>query len=226
MSHLIIKELSKGYQDGEDIRWVLHDLNFIMEQGSFISIMGSSGAGKSSFLNCVGALDTFQSGSIDINGFRITNDIDREQLVEIRKNMLSFIFQNHYLMPDFSVLENTIIPLMVKGVSKKEARKIALDTLEKVGIANRASALPAEISGGESQRAAVARALVGNPALILADEPTGNLDEANTNSFIELLRELKESEQLSIIVVTHEQRLADAADQKYELAHGKLSQID
>lgn len=226
MSHLDIKGLSKGYQDGDSIRWVLHELDFIMEQGSFVSIMGSSGAGKSSLLNCVGALDTFQSGSISINGFEINKDTNRDKLSEVRKSKLSFIFQNHYLMPDFTVLENTIIPLMIQGLAKQVAREKALETLNKVGIGSRAHALPAEISGGESQRAAVARALIAKPALILADEPTGNLDEANTKSFIDLLSELKDSEQLSIIVVTHEKRLADAADQKYELAHGKLSQID
>lgn len=220
---LEVKDLVKIYQDGNRSVQVLQNLNLSMQAGEFVSIRGSSGAGKSTLLNMIGALDKPSSGEIVIGGEALANYYKKDRIHLFRRKMIGFIFQNFYLMSDFTILENVMMPLLIQGKETKEnIQEQALTLLEKVGLENRAFHLPSEISGGESQRVAACRAIMGSPPLILADEPTGNLDSRNQKVFIDLLHQLKEEYKLTILVVTHEQTLAKTANRQMVMEDGKL----
>ncbi|MCB1201911.1 MAG: ABC transporter ATP-binding protein [Leptospiraceae bacterium] len=218
------KDLVKRYRDGELDVEVLRGVNLTVETGEFVSIRGVSGAGKSTLLNLLGALDTPDSGDIIVDGMSIREYQRRGELHIYRNAKTGLIFQNHYLMPDFSVIENVMMPLLIRGENGKKARIAAQEMLERVGLAHRTTHFPEQISGGESQRVAVARAMVHKPPLILADEPTGNLDSKNRGRFIDLLARLQGDYQLTVIVVTHEDDLANAARTQYLMAEGSLVQ--
>ena len=227
MAEVIIKteDLVKHYKDGYHDVSVLNHVNFTLHKGEFASIRGSSGAGKSTLLNMLGCLDIPTSGTIEINGSNIT-DIRQNKMHEFRMRNIGFVFQHHYLLPGFTVVENVMQPLMLLGYHKNEARTKSLELLGEIGLEDRTEHLPSEISGGESQRVAVARAMVAKPSLFLVDEPTGNLDGENTSNFIRILTELQKNHQMSIMVVTHEVELADQADTKYIMKGGKLSLLE
>lgn len=227
MTETIIKteDLVKHYKDGYHDVSVLNHVNFTLNKGEFASIRGSSGAGKSTLLNMLGCLDIPTSGTIEINGSNIT-DIRQSKIHEFRMRNIGFVFQHHYLLPGFTVVENVMQPLMLLGYHKNEARAKSLELLGEIGLEDRTEHLPSEISGGESQRVAVARAMVARPSLFLVDEPTGNLDGENTSNFIRILTELQKNHQMSIMVVTHEVELADQADTKYIMKGGKLSLLE
>ena len=227
MADAIIKteDLVKHYKDGYHDVSVLNHVNFTLNKGEFASIRGSSGAGKSTLLNMLGCLDIPTSGTIEINGSNIT-DIRQNKMHEFRMRNIGFVFQHHYLLPGFTVAENVMQPLMLLGYHKKEARTKSLELLGEIGLEDRTEHLPSEISGGESQRVAVARAMVAKPSLFLVDEPTGNLDGENTSNFIRILTELQKNHQMSIMVVNHEVELADQADSKYIMKGGKLSLLE
>lgn len=227
MADAIIKteDLVKQYKDGYHDVSVLNHVNFTLNKGEFASIRGSSGAGKSTLLNMLGCLDIPTSGTIEINGSNIT-DIRKNKMHEFRMRNIGFVFQHHYLLPGFTVAENVMQPLMLLGYHKNEARTKSLELLGEIGLEDRTEHLPSEISGGESQRVAVARAMVAKPSLFLVDEPTGNLDGENTSNFIRILTELQKNHQMSIMVVTHEVELADRADTKYIMKGGKLSLLE
>ncbi|MCS6984860.1 MAG: ABC transporter ATP-binding protein [Leptospiraceae bacterium] len=219
---LVVKNLSKTYREGETELPVIKSLSFSMAKGDFVSIRGASGAGKSTFLNLIGALDSFDEGDIIIDGISLKNYAHKEELTLFRRDKIGFVFQNHYLMAEFTVLENVMFPLLLQKVPRRQARERAELMLERVGLKDRRNHYPSQISGGESQRAAVARALVHKPVLVLADEPTGNLDATNRKKFIELLQNLQLQENLSILVVTHEEDLARCAKRQYLMVDGKL----
>ena len=219
-----ISDLVKTYQDGDNVVEVLRGINLQIERGHFISIRGVSGAGKSTLLNILGALDSFDEGSVKINGLALEEQ-PRNSMHNFRKVNLGFVFQYHYLLPEFSILENVMMPLLILKEKKSIARERAAQTLEKVGLSHRMKHFPSQISGGESQRVAVARAIVHNPPLILADEPTGNLDGANTIKCIEILNELINDSKLTVIVVTHEAVLAKTAPRQFVMEAGRLSEI-
>lgn len=220
MSLVEVRGLYKRYHSEELQVEVLHNLNFEMRTGEFVSIRGSSGAGKSTFLNILGGLDDYDEGSVNISGFDLKEIRLSDHIHEYRKKVTGLIFQHHYLMADFTIVENVMMPLLIQGVKRKEARDLARSILDQVGILKREGHYPSQVSGGESQRAAVARAVIGKPPLILADEPTGNLDAENRNKFINLLSRLQSDHNLSVVVVTHEEDLANAAETRYVMKDG------
>jgi len=215
-------DLHKTYRDGEVTAEVLKGISFTVAAGEFVAIQGPSGAGKSTLLNLLGALDKPDTGKIVIDNLELTATVSRNYLEEFRRDKVGFIFQNHYLMQEFTVVENVMLPLRVQGKSYSEAKEIAAHVLARVGLSHRLNHYPSQISGGESQRVAVARAVVKNPPLILADEPTGNLDSENRARFIEVLNTLQAEDRLTVIVVTHESELAMAASRRLLMRDGKL----
>ncbi|GAB4438860.1 MAG: lipoprotein-releasing ABC transporter ATP-binding protein LolD [Turneriella sp.] len=219
---LEVSDLHKTYRDGEIMAEVLKGITFNVAGGEFVAIQGPSGAGKSTLLNLLGALDKPDAGKIVIDGLELTAGVRGDRIDVFRRDKIGFIFQNHYLMQEFTVVENVMLPLRVQGKSYAEAKEIAARVLARVGLAHRMEHYPSQISGGESQRVAVARAVVKNPPLILADEPTGNLDSDNRARFIEVLNTLQAEDRLTVIVVTHEAELAMAASRRLLMRDGQL----
>lgn len=226
MSILEVSGLTKSYRDGEKSIRVLDNISFKLEKQGFASIRGASGAGKSTFLNMIAALDLPDSGEIKVDSVTLQSYAERDSLHLYRRHKIGLVFQNHYLMPDFSALENVMFPLLIQGRQKKEAAAAAREALNSVGLAERTGHYPDQISGGESQRIAVARAIVHRPPLILADEPTGNLDDRNTMHFIDMLASLQNEHGLTVLVVTHEPHLAEAAPLRYTLEDSQLVQLN
>jgi ABC-type lipoprotein export system ATPase subunit len=219
---LAVSDVHKTYRDGEIMAEVLKGITFTVAAGEFVAIQGPSGAGKSTLLNLLGALDKPDSGKIVIDGLELTSAVRADRMDVFRRDKIGFIFQNHYLMQEFTVVENVMLPLRVQGKSYREAKETAARVLTRVGLAHRMEHYPSQISGGESQRVAVARAVVKCPPLILADEPTGNLDSDNRARFIEVLNTLQAEDRLTVIVVTHEAELAMAASRRLLMRDGKL----
>ena len=219
---LELTKVCKSYKDGEKSVDVLHDISISMKEGDFFSIQGPSGSGKSTLLSVMGALLKADKGDISVNGKNIDDYFNSGNIHEYRQKHIGIIFQNHYLLTDFTILENVMMPLLIQKQAFNQARKEAIQVLTKVGLKSRMDHFPSQVSGGESQRAAVARAVIHKPALILADEPTGNLDQKNSDNFIKLISGLQKDENLSILVVTHDVDLAKAADRRYNLNDGIL----
>jgi len=215
---LYAKSLQKYYGDLH----VLKGVDVTIEKGEIVSIVGASGAGKSTLLHILGTLDTASSGSAKIKNQDVAK-LSRSQQAAFRNQNLGFIYQFHHLLMEFSAVENVAMPLLIKGLSAKEANVKALDMLDKVGLAHRSSHKPSALSGGERQRVAIARALVTEPALVLADEPTGNLDKQNAIKIYDLINQLNKSLNTSFVVVTHDLELADKLGKIAYLDDGKLS---
>jgi len=224
MNDLVIscKNLSKIYQDGSNQVEVLKGVDLALQQGEMLAIVGSSGSGKSTLLHILGTLDTASSGSAKIKNQDVAK-LSRTEQAAFRNKNLGFIYQFHHLLMEFSAVENVAMPLLIKGLSAKDANVQALDMLEKVGLAHRSAHKPSALSGGERQRVAIARALVTKPALVLADEPTGNLDKQNAIKIYDLINELNQSLNTSFVVVTHDLELADKLGKIAYLDDGKLA---
>ncbi|QBJ62780.1 lipoprotein-releasing ABC transporter ATP-binding protein LolD [Pseudoalteromonas sp. DL-6] len=224
MNDLVIscEQISKAYQDGQNQVEVLKGVDLALTQGEMLAIVGSSGSGKSTLLHILGTLDTASSGSAKIKNQDVAK-LSRSQQAAFRNQNLGFIYQFHHLLMEFSAVENVAMPLLIKGLSAKEANIKALDMLDKVGLAHRSSHKPSALSGGERQRVAIARALVTEPALVLADEPTGNLDKQNAIKIYDLINQLNKSLNTSFVVVTHDLELADKLGKIAYLDDGKLS---
>jgi len=224
MNDLVIscEQISKMYQDGQNQVEVLKGVDLALTQGEMLAIVGSSGSGKSTLLHILGTLDTASSGSAKIKNQDVAK-LSRSQQAAFRNQNLGFIYQFHHLLMEFSAVENVAMPLLIKGLSAKEANVKALDMLDKVGLAHRSSHKPSALSGGERQRVAIARALVTEPALVLADEPTGNLDKQNAIKIYDLINQLNKSLNTSFVVVTHDLELADKLGKIAYLDDGKLS---
>lgn len=220
-----IKNVSKVYgkPNTEQCVVALNDINLEIKDGEFIGIIGESGSGKSTLLNLIGTLDLPTCGNIEIDDVDITS-FNEKLSAEFRRNNLGFIFQNYFLESDFSVLTNVEIPLMLTGVDKKKRKEIAMATLHKVGMAERAESRVNELSGGQMQCISIARALVNKPKLILADEPTGNLDSKNGLIIIKLLKELAK-EGVTVILVTHNMLEAQNCDRLIRLNDGEIVEI-
>jgi len=215
-------DLAKSYVggDGRELS-ILSGVNFELGRGEAVAIIGASGAGKSTLLHLLGALDRPTQGEIIVGGRSIAGQND-EALAEMRNRQIGFVFQFHHLLREFTAVENVMMPALIAGTSFSEARSRALSLLGDVGLAERASHKPRQLSGGEQQRVAVARALVNHPVVLLADEPSGNLDTETSQKLHDLLFELRARRDLSIVVVTHNRDLAARADRTLVLTGGRL----
>ena len=219
MEIIKLNSVSKSYRDATKKLNVLKDINLSVQQGEFVAITGASGCGKSTLLHLIGLLDSPDSGEIILDG-QLRNKITNMEL--FRNRNIGFIFQFHYLLEDFTALENVIIPLLVQGYKKKEAVKIAKEILNTLGLEDRINHFPNQLSGGEEQRIAIARAIVTKPKILIADEPSGNLDDETTNIVMNILRNLNK-EGLTIIFVTHDLSLVAENDTHYTIKDGKLT---
>jgi putative ABC transport system ATP-binding protein len=219
MSFIQVNHLRKNYQSGEHQVEVLKGINLSIEQGEFISLMGPSGAGKSTFLQLLGVLDRPTQGEIWINGVEVSAMSDLESTL-YRRRHLGFIFQFFNLMPTLSVIENVALPCFLDGKKLSQIKPDAVKILERLGLSHRLTHKPHQLSGGEMQRVAIARALINKPSLILADEPTGNLDSKNGNEVLEILKGLVIENRVTLIMVTHDKRAADFATRKVNMQDG------
>jgi ABC-type lipoprotein export system ATPase subunit len=220
-----LQHITKYYeQPGSNIRsMVLDDISFQINENERIAIVGPSGSGKSTLLNILGTLDKPTSGKVFLDGLSI-EQLDNNQLAEIRNSFIGFVFQMHHLLPQLTLLENVLLPLLPKKdkTARKSAHERALYLIEKVGLSAHIGKFPSQLSVGECQRTAVVRALINQPRLLLADEPTGSLDGANADQLATLLSELNREQNIAIVIVTHSMELAGQMDKVYHLREGKV----
>jgi lipoprotein-releasing system ATP-binding protein len=223
MSNILVRtqDIVKNYLSGAETLHILKGINLQIEEGTSLSITGQSGSGKSTLLNILGGLDRADGGSVFIGNDEITSLQEKEMSV-FRSKKVGFIFQFHYLLKDFTALENIMIPAYIAGLKKKDALDRARTLLADVNLEERASHFPSQLSGGERQRVAVARSMVNDPALILADEPTGNLDPSNSDIVSELLYAAAQKRGKTLIVVTHDEKAASRASVRLVLENGQL----
>lgn len=215
-----IKNLYKIYEMGEDKVYALNDLSLTIHEGEFTSIIGPSGSGKSTLMNIIGCLDTPTSGEYYLAGEEVSRLSDNK-LSEIRNQKIGFVFQKFNLLPKMSALENVELPLVYLGVSSKERKRRAEEALDSVGLLSRMKHLPSQMSGGQQQRVAIARALVTDPQIILADEPTGNLDSKTGEEVLKILQELNKKGR-TVILITHDSHVAKTAKRTVEIMDGKI----
>jgi len=215
---LELREISKIYGEGAARVVALDKISFSADQDNFVAVMGPSGSGKSTFLNIIGGLDRPSSGEVLLEGKRIDN-LDENELVDIRRGKIAYVFQQYHLLPSLTALENVLLPLVFCGASTQEDK--ALEILKKVGLGKRTGHKPSQLSGGEQQRVAIARALVSNPSLILADEPTGNMDRKTGKEILGLFTQLHK-EGHGIIMVTHDPEIASFANTTVFLQDGRI----
>jgi lipoprotein-releasing system ATP-binding protein len=222
MAFVSVRSLNKFYTVGDQRIHVLRDLELEVPSGEMVAIVGSSGVGKSTLLHLLGGLDRADSGAIEVDGHRLSEMADAT-LVEFRNRNVGFVFQFHHLLPEFDASENVEMPMRIARMRRDEARTRASALLGRVGLTERLAHRPGMLSGGEQQRVAVARALVMRPALLLADEPTGDLDESTADSLHALLREMHAEHGLTSVIATHNPRLAAACDRVLRLERGQLT---
>jgi putative ABC transport system ATP-binding protein len=223
---LRVREITKKFQSGDSEVIAVDRISLEVPEGVFATIIGKSGSGKSTLLSLLGALDKPTSGSIDVDGVNIAKLSDNK-LVRYRREQIGFVFQNYNLIPNLTALENVMIPLEFAGKSQKEQRERAEQLLREVGLDEiKQNRKPGRLSGGEQQRVAIARALANSPKLILADEPTGNLDSATGKVIIDLLKKLAKTEKTTIIAVTHDNGIARLAEITFMLKDGKLAKVE
>lgn len=219
---LVVNSLTKNIITPNSQLNILTDINFCVESGESVAITGASGSGKSTLLSLIAGLDTPSSGQVEIDGQSLT-DMDEEGRAHLRQNKIGFIFQSFHLIPALNALDNVMLPLELRG--DKMARDKAEKLLERVGLSERFEHRPLQLSGGEQQRVAIARAFAGQPEILFADEPTGNLDQISGENIIELLFELNREQGTTLVLVTHDQLLAKACQRHLQLDHGVLSEI-
>ena len=221
---VLISGLTKTFSSASEKLVIFDKLNFSIKEGKKISITGESGSGKSTFLNILGGLESADSGEIIAGSYKV-HSLDEKSLTEYRSSFLGLVFQFHYLLKDFTALENVMLPALIAGRSKKEIKEKALSLLEDVKLAERKNHFPSQLSGGERQRVAVARSLINSPSLILADEPTGNLDPANAETVQNLLFSVVDKHKKTLVLVTHDQNIASMTDISYKLYKGNLEEV-
>ena len=222
---LSCQQLGKTYTEGPNDVEVLKDINLQINVGERLSIVGASGSGKSTLLHLLGGLDLPSKGSVWVNGQELSNMSDKKRGT-MRNQYLGFVYQFHHLLPEFTALENVAMPLFIRGVDKKEAQEKARALLSDIGLADRCDHRPTELSGGERQRTAIARALVTEPQVMLADEPTGNLDVDTASSVFDMMIELNQRVGTALVMVTHDNTLAGRMDRVLRLDHGTIVEDD
>lgn len=222
MATVSLRSVCKNFSEGEGERQVLSGLDFDVEQGEVVALLGSSGSGKSTLLNIVAGLTLPDSGTVEVAGQQLQR-LDDEARTLFRRKFVGFVFQFFHLVPTLTVEENLRLPLQLNGLEEKGSSEQIAGLLERLGLADRAGALPDRLSGGEQQRIAVARALVHGPEIVLADEPTGNLDEASAQSVLDLIFELSREKGASVLLVTHSQQVAEQCDRSQRIVSGRLT---
>lgn len=215
------RNLCKEYPLPKGILCVFKNLNFELQQGDLVAVMGVSGVGKTTLLNLFGALDRPTGGQILLENEDIFTKTERER-AEIRNKKIGFVFQFYHLLPEFTALENICFPLLIKGVDKREAMRRAFDRLEEVNLSEKAQVKPSQLSGGEQQRIAIARALINEPKVLLADEPTGNLDWKTGEKILNIIKDVHKTKDLSSIIVTHNEKVAQFCDKVYIMEDGLM----
>jgi lipoprotein-releasing system ATP-binding protein len=220
-SLLVARQVGKVYPLPKGVLRVLENLDFELQSGEIVAVMGASGVGKTTFLNLLGALDKPTEGTILIEGENIHAKADREK-ARLRNAKIGFVFQFYHLLPEFTALENVFIPLLVGGMDRREARQKAANLMKEVFLEDKVDQKPSLLSGGEQQRVAIARALINEPRLLLADEPTGNLDQKTGAAIMELILDLHQKKGLSSIIVTHNEKIAQLCRKIYVMEAGRL----
>lgn len=220
---ITLKNVSKVYQTKTIETVALNEITLTIDEGEFLSVMGPSGCGKSTLLNIMGMIDEPSNGELNIGG-QVVNDYDSKATARFRNENLGFIFQSFHLINDLSVIDNVELPLLYRKTTSKQRRELAEAALTKVGLKNRMKHFPSQLSGGQKQRVAIARAIVGNPRIILADEPTGNLDSVMGNEIMEILIRLNQDEKTTIVMVTHDESMAQKTHRLVRLFDGNQVQ--
>ena len=217
---LKLENINKSYSLGSEKVQVLFDINLEVNRGDFIAILGPSGSGKSTLMNIIGCMDTFDSGSYYLSGEAVHN-ADDARMTRLRNQYIGFIFQKYQLIPKYDVMQNVVLPLLIRGVPRKEAVEIAGEKLRLLGMSDRLHHKPSELSGGQQQRVSIARALVGNPAILLADEPTGALDSRTGQDVLRLFQELNDMGN-TILMITHDPLVGQKAKEIVRIIDGRL----
>lgn len=220
---LEVRNLFKSFRSGQVVIEVIKGLDLVVYESEMVAIVGESGAGKTTLLNLIGALDSYDAGDILFDGVSISS-LSTVELAKYRNEKLGFIFQFHYLLPEFDALENTVFPALIRGKKKEEFMQRAMMLLKELNLEDRWHHKPGELSGGEQQRVAVARALINNPKMVLADEPSGNLDEKNAALLFEIIRDVNKKYKASFIIATHNYKLAKICDKIFEMQDGKIKE--
>lgn len=220
-SHKIeLEGINKSYQMGKEQLRVLKEVNFTVDEGEFVAILGPSGSGKSTLMNVIGCMDLFDEGRYYLDGIAI-HDAKEKELMQIRNEKIGFVFQNYQLIPRYTVMQNVIMPLLIRGISCREAEDMCIDTIELLGLKDRIKHKPNELSGGQKQRVAIARALVGKPSILLADEPTGALDSKSGEEVLKLFEEIN-SLGNTIVMITHDLNVAKSAHRVVNIVDGEV----
>ncbi|MBN2782646.1 MAG: ABC transporter ATP-binding protein [Campylobacterales bacterium] len=218
------RDVKKFYGEGDATTYALKGIDLVIEKGEFVAVMGPSGSGKSTMMNIVGSLDLPSGGSYLFDGVDV-GSLDRDQLARLRRHYLGFIFQGFNLLAKTTALENVELPLIYRGIGADERKKLSLEALDKVGLLKFAHHTPAQLSGGQQQRVAIARSIVTNPKILLADEPTGNLDTPRSVEIMELLQKFNKEQGITIIMVTHENDMAEFASRIIHFKDGEIDAI-
>ena len=217
---ITMRSINKGYMLGEERLPILKDIHFSVDKGEYVAILGPSGSGKTTFMNILGCMDVMDSGEYYLDGMAI-HETKEDDLTDVRNRKIGFIFQNYQLIPTYNVMQNIIMPLLMRGMKHEEAERRCIDTVELLGLEHRMKHRPNELSGGQKQRVSIARALVGNPAILLADEPTGALDQSSGKDVLKLFRELNEMGN-TIVMITHDLGVAQSAKRVVRIVDGVL----
>lgn len=217
---ITMKQINKGYMLGEEKLPILKDIDFHVDRGEFVAILGPSGSGKTTLMNIIGCMDVMDSGEYYLDGMAI-HETEQEDLTDVRNSKIGFIFQNYQLISTYNVMQNITMPLLMRGMGHKEAQEQCMETIKLLGLDHRLAHRPSELSGGQKQRVSIARAMVGKPAILLADEPTGALDQNSGKEVLRLFGELNEMGN-TIVMITHDMNVAKCARRIVNIVDGKL----
>ena len=217
---ITMKDINKGYMLGEERLSILKDINFHVDKGEYVAILGPSGSGKTTLMNIIGCMDVMDSGEYYLDGMAI-HETRQDDLTQVRNRKIGFIFQNYHLIPTYNIMQNITMPLLMRGMTRQEAEEKCIQTIRLLGLDNRIAHKPSELSGGQKQRVSIARALVGQPAILLADEPTGALDQSSGKDVLKLFQELNEMGN-TIVMITHDLNVAQYAKRIVKIIDGRM----